>query len=79
MWFKKDSSDLRFNEPYSLPRVNTHRIKKKNGGGVQNNSANRHLWKNNKTVANKMKVSDEELKNGAEFLVAGPEVAGQSL
>lgn len=52
---------------------------KKNGGGGQNNSANRHLWKNNKTVANKMKVSDEELKNGAEFLVAGPEVAGQSL
>lgn len=49
------------------------------GGGLQNNSANRHLWKNNKTVANKMKVSDEELKNGAEFLVAGPEVAGQSL
>lgn len=52
---------------------------KKNGGGVQNNSANRHLWKNNKTVANKMKLSDVELKNGAEFLVAGPEVAGQSL
>lgn len=49
------------------------------GGGLQNNSANCHLWKNNKTVANKMKVSDEELKNGAEFLVAGPEVAGQSL
>lgn len=52
---------------------------KKWGGGGQNNSANRHLWKNNKTVANKMKVSDEELKNGAKFLVAGPEVAGQSL
>lgn len=52
---------------------------KKMGGGGQNNSANRHLWKNNKTVANKMKVSDEELKNGAEFLVAGPEVTGQSL
>lgn len=54
-------------------------LKKKWGGGVQNNSANRHLWKNNKTVANKMKISDVELKNGAEFLVAGPEVAGQSL
>lgn len=26
-----------------------------------------------------MKLSDVELKNGAEFLVAGPGVAGQSL
>lgn len=54
-------------------------IELKKMGGGQNNSTNRHLWKNNKTVANKMKVSDEELKNGAEFLVAGPGVAGQSL
>lgn len=54
-------------------------LKKMGGGGLQNNSTNRHLWKNNKTVANKMKISDVELKNGAEFLVAGPEVAGQSL
>lgn len=54
-------------------------IELKKMGGGQNNSANRHLWKNNKTVANKMKISDVELKNGAEFLVAGPEVAGQSL
>lgn len=52
---------------------------KKMGGGVKITPPIVTCERTTKTVANKMKVSDEELKNGAEFLVAGPEVAGQSL